>query len=124
MPTTEMVVTVAIVAAIALAFIHLMRLITMTLFHKTVRALVERDPAQAQAVIAQLGERRTRSGDQRIAIILIALAIAMALATLIAVDDPGVIRQGLAASLFPLLVGCALWLHLYLVERRRRASGE
>lgn len=124
MPVTEMVVTVAIVAGGTLLIVHLMRLITMGLFHKTVRKLVERDPAQAEALIACLGEPRARSGDQRIAIILIAIAVAMAAGTLIAVDDPGVVRQGIAASLFPLLVGAGLWLHLHLVERRRRAGGE
>ncbi len=124
MPTTEMVFSVALVAAVALTLIHLMRLATATVFHKTVRKLVEADPDKAQAVIAQLGERRTRSGDERTAIILIAIAIAMAAGTIIAVDDPGVIRQGIAAALFPLLVGAALWLHIYLVERRQRASGQ
>jgi hypothetical protein len=124
MPVTEMVVAVALVAGGTLLIVTLLRLITTALFHKTVRKLVEKDPAQAQALIAQLGERRTRSGDQRIAIILIAIAIAMAAGAGIAVDDPGAMRQAIAASLFPLLVGVGLWLHLHLVERRRRADGE
>ena len=124
MPVTEMVVTVAIVAGVTLLIVHLIRLATTALFHKSIRKLVERDPAQAQALITQLGERRTRSGDQRIAIILIAIAIAMAAGSLIVVDDPGVIRQGIAASLFPFFVGAGLLLHLHLVERQRRADGE
>lgn len=124
MPVTEMVVTVAIVAGATLLIVNLIRLATTALFHKTVRKLVERDPKQAQALIAQLGERRSRSGDQRIAIILIAIAIAMAAGSLIVVDDPGVVRQGIAASLFPLFVGLGLLLHLHLVDRRRRADGE
>lgn len=124
MPTTEMIVAVAVVAAVALALIHLMRLMTMTMLHKTVRQLAERDPAKAQALIDRLGERPARAGDERIAIILIAIGIAMAAGAFIAVDDPGLVRTGIASSLFPLLVGIGLWLNLYLVERRRRDSGK
>lgn len=124
MPTTEMVVAVVVVAAGALLLIHVMRLITIALFHKTVRKLVDRDPAKAEALIAHLGERPARSADERISIVLIAIGIAMAAGSVIAVDDRGMLRAGIAASLFPILVGAALWLHLYIVERRRRASGK
>jgi hypothetical protein len=41
----------------------------------------------------------------------------MAAATAIAVDDPGMVRAGIAASLFPLIVGAALGLRLYMLQR-------
>jgi membrane associated rhomboid family serine protease len=76
-------------------------------------------------LLAQLGEdEEPRAGDQRLAIILIAIAVAMAAGVMFAVDDPGVIRLGIAAALFPLLIGGALLLNQYLAERRQRASGK
>jgi len=44
----------------------------------------------------------------------------MAVAPLIAIDDRGMIRLALAASLFPLLVGGALWLRFRAAERAKR----
>lgn len=123
MPTTEMIVMVSIIAALALSFIQILRLVNAGLLHKTVRKLVERDPEHAQALISKLGEPPARSGDDRLAIILLAIGLAMAAGTVIAIDDPGLVRFGIAASLFPLSVGAALWLRIYL-ERRRRASGK
>jgi membrane associated rhomboid family serine protease len=124
MPTTEMIFSIVVVAALALAFIQLLRLFATAMRFKTLRKLVERDPASAEMLIAQLNEAPVRSGDDRLAMILVAIGIALALGAAIAVDDPGVVRIAIAASLFPLLVGAALGLRLYLIERRRRASGE
>jgi hypothetical protein len=120
MPTTEMVVMVAIVAALALAFVHLLRLAGMALMHKTIRRVVERDPASAEAMIAQLGT--PNRGDDRLSTILIAVGIAMILGSVV-VNDPRWIHYGVAAALFPLVVGTALWLRLFMIERaKRRAS--
>lgn len=124
MPTTEMVFSVALVAAVALAFIHLLRLIGTSIKYKAMRTLVEKDPANASMLFAQMGEEAPRAGDDRLAIILIAIGVAMGAGVAIAVDDPGIIRIGIAAALFPLLVGGALWLRLFLNERRQRASGQ
>ncbi len=125
MPATEMVAMVAVVAALALSFVHVLRLIGTAILHKTVRRAVDRDPATAEGLLMQLAKPRPASGDDRIAIILVAVGIAMAAATVIAVDDPGVIRLGIAASLFPLILGGALWLRFRALERSRlRDAGE
>jgi membrane associated rhomboid family serine protease len=124
MPLTEMIFSIAILAAAVLAFVQLLRLFATAMRFKTLRKLADRDPASAGSLIAQLNEAPVRSGDDRLAIVLIAIGIAMAAGGLIAVDDRGVIRLAIAASLFPLLVGAALGLRLYLIERRRRASGQ
>jgi len=124
MPTTEMILSIALAAAAVLAFIHLLRLFATAMRYNTLRKLVERDPASAGALIGQLNELPVRSNDDRLASILVAIGIAMAAGAAIAVDDPGMIRVAVAASLFPLLVGAALGLRLYLIERRRRACGE
>jgi membrane associated rhomboid family serine protease len=89
----------------------------MAMLHRTVRRAIDKDPAAAEGLLTQLGRPPERAGDDRLAIILIAIGIAMAGASVIAVDDPGIVRAGIAAALFPLLVGGALWLRLYMLKR-------
>ena len=122
MPTTEMIVMVAVIAAVVLGFIHLLRLAGMALMHKTIRRVVERDPASAEAMIAQLGSPASSGGDDRLSTILIAVGIAMIAASIV-IGDPAWMHYGVAAALFPLVVGTALWLRLFMIERAsRRAS--
>ena len=119
MPLTEMVVMVAITAAFVLGFIALLRLLGTMITHRTIRRAVETNPQQAEALIDKLAAPRERTGDDRLALILIAIGIAMALAPMIAIDDRGLVRFALGASLFPLLVGGVLWLRHRAVERAR-----
>jgi hypothetical protein len=122
MPATEMVVMVAVVAALALSFIHLVRLATTAIMHKTARRMVDRDPASAEAMIERLGSIPENSGDDRLATILIAFGIAM-IAGAVVINDPGWMHYAVAGALFPLVIGTALWLRLFILERaRRRAS--
>ena len=125
MPTTEMIAMIAVVAALALGFIALLRLIATTITHRTIQKAIESNPQLAEGLLQKLTERKERSGDDRLAMILVAIGITMAAAPIIAIDDPGIVRVALAASLFPLLVGATLWLRFRAVERaRRRDRGE
>jgi hypothetical protein len=125
MPMTEMVVMVAVVSALVLGFIALLRLMATVITHKTIRKAVETNPQLAEGLLQNLTERKERSGDDRLAMILVAIGVAMAAAPIIAIDDPGIVRLALAASLFPLLVGATLWLRFRAVERaQRRDRGE
>lgn len=124
MPVTEMVVTIAIAAALVLGFIHILKLIRTTVVHKTIRKAVETDPASAEALLSQIAAPEAPANDDRLAIILVAIGVAMAAGSVIAIDDPGMIRAGLAAALFPLLVGAALWLRLFLTRRAERRGGQ
>lgn len=125
MPVTEMVVTVAVVSGVTLLIITLMRLIGTTITHRTIRKAVDANPDLAEGLLERLATRREGFGDDRLAIILIAIGIAMAAAPLIAIDDRGIIRVAIAASIFPLLVGGALWLRFRASERaKQRAGGE
>ena len=120
MPVTEMVVTVAIAAAGMLLLIALLRLFATLSEHKTIRKAVESNPQLAESLIEKAGSARGESVDERVAIILVAIGLAMIGAPLIAVDDPGMVRFAIGASLFPLLVGAALWLRLRASEWARR----
>lgn len=124
MPTTEMIVMVAVVSAIALGFVHLLRLAGTAILHKTLRRVADRDPSMVDGLIAQLGRPPERGGDDRLATILVAVGIAMIAASVV-IGNPEWMHYGIAAALFPLIVGTALWLRLVLLERaRRRAGGE
>lgn len=125
MPVTEMVVTVAIAAAGLFLLIALLRLFATLSEHKTIRRAVQSNPKLAESMIEKGGASRDGSGDERVAIILVAIGLAMIGAPLIAVDDPGMVRFAIGASLFPLLVGAALWLWSRAAERaRQRERGE
>jgi hypothetical protein len=123
MPFTEMTVMIAITAGLLVGFVQILRLIQTAVLHNTVRKAVERDPASAEPLLSRLAAPApARLGDDRLAIILVALGIAMIGAALV-IGDPGITRFGIAAALFPLIVGAALWLRLYLVERAARRAG-
>ena len=125
MPDTEMVVMVAITAALILAFIALLRLVATIIMHRTIRKAVETNPQLAEGLLDKLTQRPERPGDERLGMILVAIGVAMGVAPLIAIDDPGMVRVALAAALFPLLVGGTLWLRSRAVERaQRRDRGE
>jgi membrane associated rhomboid family serine protease len=126
MPLTEMVVTVSIVAGATLLILALIRLLSTTITHRTIRKAVEVNPDLANGLLERMSARReTSNGDERLAIILVAIGVAMAAAPIIAIDDQGIVRLAIAASLFPLLVGGALWLRFRAAQRaKRRAGGE
>lgn len=124
MPLTEMVAMIAVVAALALGFIALLRLVAITITHKTIRKTVETNPQLAEEALRKLMARREGPADDRLAIVLIAIGIAMAAGPAIAIDDPGMVRAALAAALFPLLVGGALWLRFRAERAKKRDGGE
>jgi len=124
MPTTEMIVMIAIVSALALSFINVLRLVGTAIMHRTVRRMVDRDPASAEGLLAQLGRPPERSGDDRLSTILIAFGIAMIAASVV-INDASWMHYAIAGALFPLIIGTALWLRLFLLERaRRRGAGQ
>lgn len=122
MPATEMVAMIAVVAALALSFIHLVRLAGAALMHKTVRRIIDRDPSKAEDLLERLGTVPEASGDDRLATILIATGIAIVAGSIV-INDAGWMHYAIAGALFPLIIGTALWLRLFIIERaRRRAS--
>jgi hypothetical protein len=86
------------------------RLVRNGAMHKTIREAISRDSAAAPTLVERLDEAAPAGvggGDDRIGLILIALAVALALYSLI-VGDPEDIRQMGGMALFPGLVGAAL----------------
>jgi uncharacterized protein YneF (UPF0154 family) len=125
MPWTEAIVTISIVCALALGFIALLRLGGTLITHRTLRKAVETSPQLSDELVAKLTARRERpgAGDEKLAIVLVAIGLAMVAAPIIAIDDPGIVRFAVGAALFPLLVGGALWLRFRAAERAKRRDG-
>ena len=123
MPTTEMIVMIAAFAALALSFINVLRLIGTAITHRTIRKAAEKDPAAVQPLIAALAAPENEAGDHRLSVILVAVGIAMVVASLM-IGEPDIVHYGSAAAVFPLIIGTALWLRLYLLQRARRRGSE
>ena len=125
MPVTEMIVLIAVFTAMLLGFINVVRLIALLISHRTVRLALDRDPDSAEKLLGRLETPAPGgSGDDRTATILVAVGIAMIGGSLI-VGDPNWLHYGVAAALFPLAVGTALWLRLwYLARMARRDAGQ
>ena len=125
MPWSEMIATIAIAAGLVLGFIAVVRLFATIVTHRTLRKALETNPELAEGLLQKLTARRESSGrgDEKLAIILVAIGLAMIGGPLIAVDDPGIVRFAVGAALFPLLVGGALWLRFRAAERAKRREG-
>jgi membrane associated rhomboid family serine protease len=120
MPWSEMIATIAIAAGLVLAFIAVVRLFATIVTHRTLRKAIETQPELAEGLLQKLTARRESSGDDKLAIILVAIGVAMVAAPIIAIDDPGIVRFAIGAALFPLLVGGALWMRSRAAERAKR----
>jgi len=99
------------------------RLLATMVTHRTLRKTLETNPELAEGMVQKLMQRRESSGDDKLAIVLVAIGIAMVAAPIIAIDDRGIVRFAIGAALFPLLVGGALWLRFRAAERAKRRDG-
>ena len=122
MPATEMIVSVAVAAVIALIVIQLFRLFQTAIRHKTVRKVIEKDPGIAEKAIEELSKAPETAGDDRLGLILLALGIATLAASFTAGDTGGWTDYGVGASMFPLIVGAALMVRHFVIERTRRGQ--
>ena len=116
MPATEMVMLVAAFAALSLIAIHLLRLMTTAILHRTVRRAIERDPAVAESLLGRLSTPPSSGGDDRTALLLIATGIAIVVSCLV-IGNAELVRFGVAGAVFPLIIGTALWIRDYVVRR-------
>ena len=124
MPATEMILLITIFVAILLGFIHLLRLVGSFLLHRTIRSAIDKDPALAEGLLARMAVKDEDSGDERTAVISVAVGIAMIVASIV-IGDPDWMHYGVAAAVFPLIVGTALWLRQVMKQRAaRRAAGQ
>lgn len=113
--------TAAVGTMFAIGMFLLARIIHAFMIHRSVRKAIEAKSGDAGALIEKLnkpyemadeGAKRPKSGDDRIALVLMAIGFAILGFGLIE-GSPDGMRMGAGAALFPLFVGIAL-----LVARR------
>jgi Na+/proline symporter len=125
MPATEMIVIIAGFTALALSFIQLLRLVGTAITHQTIRRAIDREPSTAEPLLERITAPRAQAADdERLAVILIAFGLALIGASVIADDTGTWMRYGIAGALFPLIVGGALWLRHYAIERAKRGEAK
>lgn len=101
---------------------HVGRLIRARIQHRTIREALSRDSSAVPALLAGIEEHQSGGqNDDRMAFILLALALALFLFGLIQ-GDPDDLRNMGGAALFPGLVGAALLIRHYLTAKRHSDS--
>ena len=121
----QTILLVAVFSAVVLGFVNLLRLIGSAMLHRTIRRALDSDPNRAGPLIERLTAAGPGNGDDgRLSTILVAIGIAMIAASVV-IGDPSWMHYGVAAALFPLVVGTALWLRLFVQRRAaQRDSGK
>ena len=114
-------VVAALTTGAVLIVIQLGRLWRAGMQHKTIREAISRDSSIVPELLARVQpEQRPAGGnDDRTAMVLIALGLALVVFALIEgdADDIGTM---VGASVFPIFVGIALLLRQHLARRRER----
>ena len=122
MPYSEMVVLIAAFSAMVLGGIHVLRLFATIIMHRTIRKAIDRDPTAAEPLLERLSAPvESKGGDDRTATLLIAFGVAMVVASLV-IGDLNWMHYAIAGAVFPLIIGTALWLRHYLLNRSQRTD--
>lgn len=126
----DMVSDAAIAAMFVIGLFLFARIIHAFMIHRSVRKAIEAKSGDAGALIDKLNkpyeltegsDKKPQAGDDRIALVLIAIGAAIAGFGLIQGAETA-IRMTLGAALFPLLVGVALLVNRSL--QKRALAGE
>jgi hypothetical protein len=102
--------------------IQLARLLRAWMHHRTIREAISRNNPAVESLLAGIDQEReptTGANDDRTAIVLIALGIALFLFGLIQGDAEDLRNMG-GAALFPTLAGVGLLIRYYLARKRDR----
>lgn len=99
---------------------QLVRLLGASMLHRTIREAISRDSAAVPALLDGVGKPQSATpNDDRTAMVLIALGLALFLFGLIQ-GDPDDIRNLGGAALFPILVGAALLIRHFYAKRQEQ----
>lgn len=109
----------ALATATVLVAIQLGRLWRAAMLHRTIREAISRDNAAVNELLAGVGEQQKPTGgnDDRTAMVLIALGLALLLFAALQ-NSQDMLRQMGGASVFPIFVGIALLIRQHLVRKR------
>jgi len=116
----DIIMTIALATAVILIVNQIGRILRARMLHRTIREGLSRDSNLTPELLDRIDDEKpaTGSGDDRIAVVLIAIGLAVLGYGLIT-GDADDIRNMTGIALFPLLVGGAL-LGRHIVVRRLR----
>ena len=111
----DIILIVAIAAAVILVVNQIVKLLQARMLHRTVREALSRDSALTPALLDKIDNPRRKAwgGDDRIGLLLIAIGAAMIVFALL--EDN---QDTVPASVFPLFVGAVLCGRHWYVARR------
>ena len=115
----DVLIFAVLTTGVVLGLTQVARLWRAGMQHKTIREAISRDSAAVPELLAGVEPQQRPSGgnDDRTALVLIALGLAL-LAFAAVQGDVEDIRNLGGAALFPIFVGLALLLRQYLVGKR------
>lgn len=115
----DIIVAVSIAAVVLFSIAQLSRILRTSALHKTLRQGIDKgQPLTSDLIEGMEKAPDSRSVDQRVGFVLIAIALALFASGAI-VASPDNFRAMSAIAMFPLFVGAALLLRLRLVGRDR-----
>ena len=115
----DVLIFAVLTTGVVLGLTQLARLWRAAMQHKTIREAISRDsPAVADLLAGvELEQKPSGANDDRTAIVLIALGLALFLFGVIQGDMDDLRNMG-GAALFPILVGVALLIRYYFARKR------
>lgn len=119
----DVLIFAVLTTGVVLGLTQLARLWRAAMQHKTIREAISRDsPAVADLLAGvELEQKPSGANDDRTAIVLIALGLALFLFSVIQGDMDDLRNMG-GAALFPILVGVALLIRYYFARKRDAQS--
>ncbi len=117
----DIIVTIAITVGLIFTIAQVSRIIRTKALHETLRQSIEKgQPLTPEILDGMEKAPNTRSIDERIGFVLVAIALTLLAA--LAIAKSGDFRDGAAVAMFPLFVGGALLLRLRLAKREKADS--
>jgi len=116
----DIMITIALVTGAVLIFNQLTRMMRNFAMHKTIRDAIGRDSEAIPELVAKIDDSQPASGggDERIGVLLIALAVALVGFAAIAAPNEEDLHNMAGLALFPGLVGLTLVGYSKWVSRR------
>lgn len=112
----DILITVALATGVVLIINQLSRLRRAAILHKTIRDAIHVDSGAVPSLIERIDEKQDGGGDDRIGLILLALAAALIGFGLIE-GDPDDIKRMTSIALFPGFVGAVLLARAWYLKR-------
>lgn len=118
----DIIITITIAAGIVLVIGHFARILQSYALQRTIREAIKIDSAATPVLLERIGDFRNKGpGDDRIAVVLLALGAALAGFGILAADADKAMKMA-GVALFPTFLGLALLLRLWVIRRQGRRN--